>query len=141
MDLLGTVVTIDGTYYGNPYGLAAGLATLDILEDGGVERLWALGERLRTGLERAIRDAGVVANVTGVGSGWIVNWRSEPPVTFREAVDANFDRGEAFRVAMLDAGILLPPYVITDARLNLAFTDDDVDATVDAARAAFRAVA
>ena len=141
MDLLGTVVTIDGTYYANPYALAAGLATLGILEDGGVERLWALGERLRAGLERAIRDAGVRANVTGIGSGWIVNWRSEPPVTFREAVDADLGRGEAFRIAMLDAGILLPPYVITDARLNLAFSDDDVDATVDAAAAAFRAVA
>ena len=140
MDLLGTVVTIDGTYYANPYALAAGLATLDILQNGGVEQLWRLGERLRVGLERAIRDAGVTANVTGIGSGWIVNWRAAPPVTFREAVDADFDRGEAFRLAMLEAGIVLPPYVITDARLSLAFTDDDVDATVDAAAAAFRAV-
>ncbi len=141
MDLLGTQVTIDGTYYANPYALAAGIATFDILRDGGVDRLWRLGERLRTGLEQAIRDTGVVANVTGVGSGWIVNWREQPPVTFREAVDADLDRGEAFRLAMLDAGILLPPYVITDCRISLAFSEDDIDETVAAARQAFRRVA
>jgi glutamate-1-semialdehyde 2,1-aminomutase len=141
MDLLGTQVTIDGTYYANPYALAAGIATFDILADGGVDRLWSLGERLRDGLTRVIRDAGVPANVTGIGSGWIINWRSDPPVTFRQAVDADFELGERFRLAMLDAGILLPPYVITDARINLAFTEDDVDETVQAAAAALRKVA
>jgi glutamate-1-semialdehyde 2,1-aminomutase len=140
MDLLGEVVTIDGTYYANPYATAAALATLDGLEAGGVERLWRLGERLRDGLTAAIADSGIPANVTGVGSAWIINWRADPPVTFREAVDADFDRGEAFRVAMLDAGILLPPYVITDARICAAFSEDDVDATVQAARYALAAV-
>jgi len=100
-----------------------------------------LGERLREGLARAIVDTGVTANVTGVGSGWIVNWRAEPPVTFRQAVDADLDRAEAFRLAMLDAGVLLAPYVLTDNRICVAFGDDDVDHTVDAARRAFTAVA
>ncbi|NUQ12049.1 MAG: aminotransferase class III-fold pyridoxal phosphate-dependent enzyme [Gemmatimonadaceae bacterium] len=140
MDRLGTEVTIDGSYYASPYGLAAGIATFDVLADGGVERLWALGERLRQGLERAIHDAGVTANVTGIGSGWIINWRAEPPVTFRQAVDADFERAEAFRLAMLDGGILLPPYVITDARINLAFTEDDVDETIAVARRALKRV-
>jgi hypothetical protein len=52
-----------------------------------------------------------------------------------------FGRGEAFRLAMLDAGDLLPPYVITDARINLAFTEDDVDETVEAASNALRLLA
>ncbi|MCV2489983.1 aminotransferase class III-fold pyridoxal phosphate-dependent enzyme [Geodermatophilus sp. YIM 151500] len=140
MDLLGEVVTVDGTYYANPYATAAALATLDRLADGGIDRLWTLGRRLRDGLTAAIADSGVPANVTGIGSGWIINWRAEPPTTFREAVDADFDRGEAFRTAMLDAGVLLPPYVITDARICAAFTEDDVDATIDAARHALAAV-
>ena len=140
MDLLGTEVTIDGTYYANPYGAAASLATIALLEAGAVEHLWTLGERLREGLTAAIRDTGVVANVTGVGSGWIINWRETPPVTFSEAADADFDRAESFRVAMLDAGILLPPYVITDARICAAYTIDDIDETVEAARRAFALV-
>jgi len=141
MGLLGTEVTIDGSYYANPYGLAASMETIRLLQEGGLDRLYRLGERLREGLRRAIRDAGVTANVTGIGSGWIINWRAEPPVTFAQAVDADLDRGEAFRVAMLDAGILLPPYVITDARIAAAFTEDDVDETIAAAERALRMVA
>ncbi len=141
MDLLGTTVTLDGTYYANPYAIAAARRTIALLADGGIDHLHRLGERLREGLTRAIADAGVTANVTGIGSGWIVNWRAEPPVTFRQAVDADLDRAEAFRLAMLDAGVLLPPYVLTDNRICVAFGDDDVDHTLDAARRAFAAVA
>jgi len=42
---------------------------------------------------------------------------------------------------MLDAGILLPPYVITDSRICVAYDSDDVDETVAAARRAFAVVA
>ena len=141
MDLLGSAVTVDGTYYANPYAIAAARRTIEVLERGGIAYMDRLGQRLREGLTKAIADTGVTANVTGIGSGWIVNWRADPPVTFREAVDAAFDRAEAFRLAMLDAGILLPPYVITDNRICVAYTDDDIDETVAAARRAFAAVA
>jgi glutamate-1-semialdehyde 2,1-aminomutase len=141
MDLLGTEVTLDGTYYANPYAIAAARQTIELLENGGIAHLNQLGERLREGLRRAITDTGVIANVTGIGSAWIINWRPEPPVTFRQAVDADFARAEGFRLAMLDAGILLPPYVITDNRICVAYDSDDIDETVTAARRAFTTVA
>ena len=141
MELLGSKVALDGTHYANPYAMAAGLATLEILRQGGIERLAELGLRLREGLSRAIADSGVTANVTGFGSGFMINWRAEPPQTFRQAIDADFDRAEAFRRAMLEAGILLPPFVITDSRLCLATSDADVDETIEAAAWAFKQVA
>jgi glutamate-1-semialdehyde aminotransferase len=66
---------------------------------------------------------------------------AEAPVTFRQAAQANFERTEAFRLAMLDAGILLPPFVITDSRLCLASSEDDIDQTIEAAARAFKQVA
>ena len=141
MDLLGTVVTLDGTQHAAPYAVAAARRTIDLLEAGGIAHMDRLGARLRDGLQRAVVDNGVTATVTGIGSGWIVNWRAEAPVTFRQAVDADFRRAGAFRLAMLDAGILLPPYVLTDNRICVAFSDDDIDETVEAARRAFAAVA
>jgi glutamate-1-semialdehyde 2,1-aminomutase len=141
MDLLGETVALDGTHYANPYALAAALATIDILEQGGIARLGALGERLRVGLARAVRDAGVPAVVTGFGSGFMLNWRPQPPITFRDAADIDFARAEAFRLAMLEAGILLPPFVITDSRLCLATSEDDIDETVAAATWALQQVA
>ncbi|MGY1701554.1 aspartate aminotransferase family protein [Geodermatophilus sp. SYSU D00766] len=141
MELLGPAVTLDGTQNAAPYAVAAARRTIELLEDGGIERLDRLGTRLREGLARAIADTGVRAVVTGIGSAWCVNWRAQAPVTFRQAVDADLARAEGFRLAMLDAGVLLPPYVLTDNRICVAFSDDDVDETVDAARRAFAAVA
>jgi glutamate-1-semialdehyde 2,1-aminomutase len=140
MDLLGAVVTMDGTSYANPYAIAAARRTIELLEHGGIAHLDRLGARLREGLTRAIVDTGVTANITGIGSGWIVNWRAEPPVTFQHAVDADVTRAEAFRRHLLDAGVLLPPYPLTDNRICVAFDDDDIDQTVEAARRAFAAV-
>ena len=53
----------------------------------------------------------------------------------------NRARQENTVLAMLGAGILPPPYVITDNRMCVAFTDDDIDETVAAAHRAFAAVA
>ena len=141
MEFLGTKVALDGTHYANPYALAAARATISILRDGGMERLGELGERLREGLTRAVKDAGLRGvTITGYGSAFMINWRNEPPVTFRQAADADFARAEAFRRRMLEAGILLPPFVITDSRLCLATSDADIDETVEAARWAFERV-
>ena len=137
MELLGTRTSLDGTHYANPYGLA----TIPILRDGGMAHMERLGERLREGLARAARDAGVAVTITGFASAFMVNWLSEPPVTFRQAAQADFARAEAFRLAMLDAGILMPPFVITDARLCVATSVDDVEETIEAAARAFRLVA
>lgn len=141
MELLGTRTSLDGTHYANPYALAAGLATIPILRDGGMAHMERLGEQLREGLARAARDAGVAVTITGFASAFMVNWLPEPPVTFRQAARADFARAEAFRLAMLDAGILMPPFVITDSRLCVATSADDVEETVAAAARAFQLVA
>ena len=39
MDLLGTEVTMDGTYYANPYALAAARRAIELLEAGGIARM------------------------------------------------------------------------------------------------------
>jgi glutamate-1-semialdehyde 2,1-aminomutase len=146
MDHLGeaspTRVDTNGTYNAQPYALAAGLATLEILRDGGIERLYELGDRMRSGLAQAITDAGVEASAAGLGSEWTLYFRSDPPRNYKEAAhDHDHERGEAYLEAMLEEGVLEPPLVIGDRRLCLATTEDDVDATIEAAARALRRVA
>src|SRR3712207_5495942 len=79
MDLLGAggpdSVDTNGTMNAQPYALAAGQATIEILRDGGIERLWELGQRMRDGLAQAITAAGVEACVVGLGSEWTLYFR------------------------------------------------------------------
>ncbi|MDV6286971.1 aspartate aminotransferase family protein [Rhodococcus jostii] len=62
-------VYMSGTLNGNPLAAAAGIATLDVLQEpGAFTRLEDISQRLRTGLERVLGDAGVTAQVLGQGA-------------------------------------------------------------------------
>ncbi len=145
MDLLGeggATADSNGTFNAPPYALAAALATFEILRDGGIERLYELGERMRSGLAEAITASGAEACVTGLGSEWTLYFRPEPPRNYREAAwDHDHERGEAYLAAMLEQGVLEPPLVIGDRRLSLAHSEDDIDRTVEAAARALARIA
>lgn len=140
MELLGTAVALDGTHYANPYALAAALETIRQLEGGALRQLDALGEQLREGLSDAARRSGAQVTITGTGSAFMINWLPKAPVTFSDAAKADFTRAEGFRLELLKAGVLMPPFVITEARLCAQLSQADVESTVQAAYAAFRAV-
>ncbi|MBI4540513.1 MAG: aspartate aminotransferase family protein [Gemmatimonadetes bacterium] len=57
-----------GTFNGNAATMVAGLVALELLTDVEIERINALGERLRAGFRKALEDAGLPGQVTGAGS-------------------------------------------------------------------------
>ena len=120
-------------YLARPNAVAAATATFDLLASGGIGRLWSHGDRLRKGLQRAIRDERISATVTGIGSTWSLKWNRPGPRARAAAA--------RFRAAMLDRGVLLPANLAAPANLNAAFSDDDVDETVEIAAAALTQLA
>lgn len=146
MDMLGEggpdSADTNGTFNAPPYAVAAGLATIEILRDGGIARLYELGERMRAGLRQAITATGAEASVSGLGSEWTLYFRAEPPRNYREAAwDHDHERGEAYLEAMHEQGEIEPPLVIGDRRLSLAHTEEDIDRTIEAAARALARVA
>ena len=129
-----------GDQRATPYAIAAARRTLDLLADGAVAHLDRLGRRLRKGLDEAIAGTGAPAVVRGLGSAWLVDWPLAPGAAARGAVADGTGPAQAFRRAMLDEGVLLAPGPLSHNRLCAAFSDDDVDDTVEAARRAFAAV-
>lgn len=58
-----------GTFTENPMSIAAGAATLSVLEsEDALQRADEAGERLRSGLRELFSSSGVLAAITGVGS-------------------------------------------------------------------------
>ena len=127
---------MDGTNNASPYSMAAGMTPLRILMDGGVDRLWTLGERMRTGLEAAIADAGVEACVAGIGSSWIVYFRASVPHNYMQALDSDLAKAERFAVELRKRGIAEPLVALGDRRLCLATDESEIDAAITAARSA-----
>jgi glutamate-1-semialdehyde 2,1-aminomutase len=133
--------SIGGTYNGAPYAVAAGEATLEIMSDGGVERLEFLGDLLRRGLTEVLADAGVEGTVIGLGSMWSIYLGAGTPHNYAEAL-AGQDEALylAFDKAMRQRDILLSPGArgLADQRLCLATAEGDIEVTVEAARGSLR---
>ena len=131
---------LGGTLTGNPISAAAGLACLNVLRRPGTyERLRALGDRLRDGLEQAGRQAGVPVQALGEGpvlSPLISENRSIR--TARDLDTVNKKMMVAWAHEMIDRGVLLTPG--GKMYISLVHSDEDIERTIRAAHESFRAV-
>ena len=125
-----------GTLSGHPLTMAAGTATLRELGPDSYARLEETGQKLETGLREAIAASRREASITRVGSLLTVFFRVPAPTTTDEAMAADREAYARFFGAMLDAGILLPPSQFEAWFISLAHGDEEIDATIAAARAA-----
>ncbi len=131
-----------GTLSGNPVAVAAGVETLTRLcEPGTYERLGELSARLVGGLAEGARDAGVELCTASVGGMFGFFFHPGPVERFEDAKRADEARFRAFFQAMLEAGVYLAPSAYEAGFVSLAHADADVDATLGAAREAFRLAA
>ncbi len=126
-----------GTYAANTIAVAAAHAALDELTVPGMyERLYVRCETLFAGLERLLHDAKLAAHVVGVGPVLQV-WFSDHPIrNYRDA--ARYASHDLFRLwweGMLDRGVLFHPHAFENLFVSFAHSDDDIEKTLEAARA------
>ena len=127
-----------GTLSGNPIAMAAGIATLKKLMQKGVyDRLERKSRRLAEGLEKAARDAGVDTFHTRVGSMLCTFFQKGEVYDYATACRSDTARYAAYFHGMLRRGIYFAPSQFETAFVSLAHTNDDIDATIDAAREVF----
>jgi glutamate-1-semialdehyde 2,1-aminomutase len=132
-----------GTYNSNVIAMAAVSATMDALARPGVyERLFARGGRLLHGLRAIASELGLPVQVQGIGPVGQL-WFSERPIhCYRDA--ARNARPELFKAwwhEMLTRGILFHPSQDENLFVSTAHTEEDIDATLEAARGALAATA
>jgi glutamate-1-semialdehyde 2,1-aminomutase len=131
-----------GTLSGNPLAMTAGLTTLRRLRDETVyTQLERAGARLTAGLEAAARAAGVKTVTNRVGSMFTSFFNDAPVTDWTSASKSDRDVYGRFFHAMLDEGVYLAPSQFEAAFISLAHTDELLDRTVAAARAAFARIA
>ncbi|MEZ6233168.1 MAG: aspartate aminotransferase family protein [Phycisphaerales bacterium] len=130
-----------GTFSANPVSMTAGLMAMDMFDKAAVARLNALATRARSGIERAIREAGVGACVTGHGSLLRVHMTPDAPTDFRDAYAGpeQARRLKALLAHMFDRGILL--INTASAAFSTPMGEAEVDALVDAFRSGFEMLA
>ena len=124
-----------GTLSGNPLATAAGIATLKVLRDGGLyEQLTRLSTRLAVGLEQAAQAAGVAASVSSLQSMMTLFFNPDPVTDWDVASRCDTQRYARYFWGMIERGIYLPCSQFEALFVSAAHTQQDIDATIHAAR-------
>ena len=127
-----------GTLSGNPVGVAAGLATLKLVQEKGFqEKIEATTRSLVEGLRAEAKRAGVVFSAQSIGSLFGLYFRASPPRSFAEVMQCDKERFNRFFHAMLERGVYLAPSAYEAGFVSSAHSAADIDATLAAARASF----
>jgi glutamate-1-semialdehyde 2,1-aminomutase len=128
-----------GTLSGNPVAMAAGLATLRLVDTPGFQsRIEATTRSLVEGLAAAASRAGVTFSSQSVGSMFGLYFRAAPPRSFAEVMQCDAQRFKRFFHSMLAQGVYLAPSAYETGFVSSAHDATDVEQTLAAASAAFR---
>jgi glutamate-1-semialdehyde 2,1-aminomutase len=123
-----------GTLSGNPLAMNAGLAVLNILDDGGIyDKIEESTDYLCAGLDEAARSAGVSVTLNKIGS-LGCGFFTEGPVTDLESASRSDTKAyAAFFREMLKRGVYLAPSQFEAFFVGAAHRKEDLDHTIQAA--------
>ncbi|RLQ21130.1 glutamate-1-semialdehyde-2,1-aminomutase [Seongchinamella sediminis] len=131
-----------GTLSGNPIAMAAGLATLDIISaEDFYPPLFTRTRALCDGLQAAADKAGIpfTTNTAGTMFGGFFT-AADSISNYAQVMACDTERFNRFFHLMLAAGVYLAPASYEAGFTSSAHSDADIEATIDAAAAAFAAL-
>jgi len=127
-----------GTLSGNPVAVAAGLATLALVEAPGFfDRLAETTRRLMEALTTAARKAGVAFSAQSVGGMFGIYFRERAPTTYAEVMSCDKEAFNRFFHAMLAEGVYLAPSAYEAGFVSSAHGEREIELTAAAAERAF----
>ncbi|UPV75411.1 aspartate aminotransferase family protein [Halorussus limi] len=131
-----------GTYNGHPVSAAAGLKTLEILDERDVyDHIEEMGDRLFGGLQEVADDVGIDANVQHVGSMGQVYMTDAEIRRYRDSWKANEDQFADWWLEAAGRGVLFGnPMQGERFFTTYTHTDEQIDRALEVAEDAFRAV-
>jgi len=127
-----------GTLSGNPVAVAAGLATLKLVQvPGFYEKLSANTLALTDGLAAAAKKHGVVFSAQAIGGMFGIYFRAGAPQSFAEVMQCDKEAFNRFFHAMLDRGVHFAPSAFEAGFVSAAHGEQDIAATISTADTVF----
>jgi len=127
-----------GTLSGNPVAVAAGLATLKLIQAPGFfDRLSATARSLCEGLTRCAQERGVPFSAMAVGGMFGLYFREAPPASYAEVMQCDKEAFNRFFHAMLEQGVYLAPSAYEAGFVSDAHGPAEIEKTIGAAKKVF----
>jgi glutamate-1-semialdehyde 2,1-aminomutase len=123
-----------GTLSGNPVAMAAGLATMKLLQaEGFYDQLSAKTQAVTTGMQAIADRLGIPFTTNQVGGMFGFFFTTEKQITrYEQVVIGDIERFKKFFHGMLRQGIYLAPSAFEASFLSIAHSDDDIAQTLSA---------
>ncbi|PSL50959.1 glutamate-1-semialdehyde 2,1-aminomutase [Salsuginibacillus halophilus] len=119
-----------GTYNGHPMIMAAGLATIEVLEEE-IEEVFQKTEHLKRELERVFAEAGIPMKAVGEGSIFsVVLTEKETIRNYRDLQETNLSMRKEIDMKLLQEGIYTKP--LNRYSLSTEHTWEDIQTTIQA---------
>ena len=140
MDLLAPMGPVyqAGTLSGNPLAMAAGLATLETLQE--LDPYKKLGQAMAaftSGLEDQAGNAGIPLSINRFGSMAGMFFHEGPVETFEDVMASDAARYAKFFHAMLDGGVYLAPSAYESLFVSTSHTAEVIEQALTASEKAF----
>jgi glutamate-1-semialdehyde 2,1-aminomutase len=127
-----------GTLSGNPVAVAAGIATLKLLQAPGFyEELATRTTALVNGLSVAAQAQGVSFSAQSIGGMFGLYFSAKPPASYAEVMQCDKEAFNRFFHAMLNAGVYFAPSAFEAGFVSTAHTEADIQFTLDGALRVF----
>ena len=130
-----------GTLSGNPVAVAAGMATLEIIQQPGFyESLTKQTKKLTDGLSTVAKEVGLDFCANAVGGMFGIYFTQSVPTNYAEMMQCDKNRFNTFFHLMLDRGVYLAPSAFEAGFVSAQHDDAIINETLRCAREAFTQV-
>jgi len=124
-----------GTLSGNPCAVAAGIATLQGLDEDAYAQLESTGQALEDGIKKALKDSGHSGTVQRCGSMLTLFFNDGQPIlNFDDAQACDHAKFKDLFQGLLQRGVYLPASGYESWFISLTHTSEVVEETVNAIR-------
>jgi glutamate-1-semialdehyde 2,1-aminomutase len=130
-----------GTLSGNPLAMAAGLATLKLLQNRDIyAELEKKSDTLFSGLKKAALDANIPVTINRIGSMGSLFFNQGPVIDFESVKSSDTEKFNYYYCQMLDRGIYLAPSAFEASFVSLAHDEKTLQKTLESARICFKSL-
>jgi len=127
-----------GTLSGNPVAVAAGMATLKLIQEPGFyDRLAASTAKLVEGLSGIGREKGITFSAASVGGMFGLYFSEQAPTSFDEVMKSDKEAFNRFFHSMLEHGVYLAPSAFEAGFVSAAHGENELAKTLEAASSSF----
>jgi glutamate-1-semialdehyde 2,1-aminomutase len=98
-----------GSHNANPIGMVAGAVTLELLTPQAIDLLNTRGATVRQDLAAAFADAGIVAQITGLGSLFAIHLTGRPVRGYRDTLGSDTDLRHQIFLGLFNEGVQIDP--------------------------------